>query len=112
MRGTPRQRAAIFPPWSRAGRDGCGRCGAPVEYAVLDVDTAGTGPRVVIERAVNNRGTVAVRTIGDQLHGYRITQFAPVRPGFVPVRLHDEVCPEAPKPEQQPLFDTQEGTTP
>lgn len=108
----PRQRAAIFPPWSRAGRDGCERCGDPIEYAVLDVDTAGAGRRVAIERAVNHRGTVAVRTIGDQLHGYTITQFHPVQPGFVPVVLHDEVCTESPKPEQRPLFDTQEGTTP
>jgi hypothetical protein len=112
VKGTPRQRAAIFPPWSKAGRNGCPRCGDPVEYAVLDVDTTGTGQRVAIERRVNNRGEVAVRAIGDQLHGYRITQFAPVRPGFVPVMLHDAVCPEAPKPEQRPLFDTQEGTTP
>jgi hypothetical protein len=112
MRGTPRQRAAIFPPWSRAGRDGCERCADPVEYVVLDVDDAGAGRRIAIERRVNPRGTVAVRTIGDQLHGYRITQFAPVRPGFVPVVEHDTVCPEAPRPEQRPLFDTQEGTTP
>lgn len=112
MRGAPRQRAAIFPPWSRQGRNGCDLCGDPVEYAILDVDATGTGPRVAIERAVNSRGTIAVRTIGDQLHGYRITEFAPLKPGFTPVRLHVDVCTEAVRIEQQPLFDTpKEGTT-
>ena len=80
----------------------------------MDVKTAATTPpqRVTIERAVNHRGEIAVRTIGDQLHGYWLTDMTGIEPGFVRVMLHWEVCPEEPKPEQHPLFEIEEGTTP
>jgi hypothetical protein len=98
-------RRPIFPPWSAAGRRGCTQCGDPVEYAVLDVEKTDDVERVAIERAVNNTGKIAVRWIGDQLHGYRVTDLRPLRDGFVRVLEHRGVCPEqAPPAEQHPLF--------
>lgn len=105
-RGRPAPRRPTFPPWSAAGRRGCPHCGDPVEYVVLDVErTDRTHPeRIAIERRVNATGSIAVRWIGDQLHGHRITEFYPLRDGFVPVMEHRVVCTEqAPPAEQKPL---------
>lgn len=103
----PEQRRPVFPPWSAAGRRGCTHCGDPVEYAVLDVIAGAKVERIAIERAVNATGMIAVRMVGDQLHGYRITDLHPLREGFVRVREHRGLCPEQEPPhEQRPLFAT------
>lgn len=92
----------MLPPWSRAE---CPECADPIEYVVLDVETAGKGVRVAVDRRVNPRGTIAARVIGEQLHGYTLDQWHPLRDGFVRLRLHVEVCEFAEPPiEQQPLF--------
>jgi hypothetical protein len=102
MRGTPPTRRPILPPWSGAE---CSECAAPVEYVTLDVEHADGGERVAVVRAENPRGTIAARMIGTKLHGYRLTGFRPLRPGFVAMRLHAEVCEFATPPtEQHPLF--------
>lgn len=102
MKRTPAQRRPVLPPWSKAE---CPDCGDPIEYVVLDVATADTGQRVAVERAIYRRGTIAARMIGNKLHGYRITEFEPVREGFVPMREHAAVCEFAvPPAEQRPLF--------
>lgn len=97
-----RQRSPIFPPWSKSE---CPLCADPVEHVVMDLhDPPGTLKAIII-RAVYPKGTIAVRWIGDQLHGYRITEFHPLQDGFVAVREHAEVCAEAvPPTEQRPLF--------
>lgn len=98
-------RRPVFPPWSAAGRRGCEHCADPVEYVVLDVERGDTYERIAIERRVNTAGKIAVRWIGDQLHGYRMTGLRAVRPGFVLVVEHKTVCTEqAPPTEQRPLF--------
>jgi hypothetical protein len=95
----------VFCPWSAAGRRGCEHCGDPVEYAVLDVVVSEQTQRIAIERRVTSSGRIAVRWIGDQMHGYRITALQPLRDGFVRVTEHREVCSEqAPPTEQHPLF--------
>lgn len=95
-----RQRSPIFPPWSKSE---CPDCADPIEYAVLDVHNEAR--RVAIIRKVDAAGTIAVRWIGDQLHGYTITDFRPLQDGFVRVKLHELVCKEAVRPaEQRPLF--------
>lgn len=110
------QRRPIFPPWSAAGRRGCTYCGDPVEYVVLDVVATGRPhpERIAIERRVNATGTIAVRWIGDQLHGHRITKQYPPSDGFVPVVEHRLVCTEQ-EPEavqlQLPVPPPQEGHT-
>jgi hypothetical protein len=109
------QRRPIFPPWSPAGRRGCPDCGDPVEYAVLDVyPTLRTHPeRIAIERRVNATGTIAVRWIGDQLHGHRITAQYPPGDGFVTVVEHRVVCSEQAPPAEQlslPVPPQQEGS--
>jgi hypothetical protein len=72
---------------------------------VLDVEAADKGKRVAVDRAVNARGTIAARNVGNQLHGYTLSQWLPVRDGFVRMRLHSEVCEFATPPtEQRPLF--------
>lgn len=105
MGSGPRQRRPVFPPWSTAGRAGCPHCADPVEYVLLDVERNEKKERIAIVRAVDATGAIAVRWIGDQLHGYRTTRFRPVRPGFVLVKEHRLVCPEqTPPTEQHPLF--------
>ena len=100
--GTPPERRPIFPPWSKAE---CLECADPIEYAVLDVVAVATVERVAIVRAVSSRGSIAVRMIGDQLHGYVLTSTQPLRDGFVRVRPHSDVCEFATPPvEQRPLF--------
>lgn len=102
-RVTPPERRPIFPPWSKAE---CPECADPIEWVVLDVVAEQVGRRVAIIRAVSSRGTVAVRMIGDQLHGYILTSSQPIRDGFVRVRLHTDVCEYAVPPvERRPLFD-------
>lgn len=99
----PPERRPTFPPWSRAE---CAECADPIEWVVLDVVASAQVERVAIIRAVSSRGTVAVRMIGDQLHGYILTSSHPLRDGFVRVRLHTDVCEFAVPPvEQRPLFD-------
>lgn len=101
--GTPPERRPIFPPWSKAE---CPECADPIEHAVLDVIAGIDTERVAVIRAVSPRGTIAVRMIGEQLHGYRLTDLHPLRDGFVRVRPHSDVCEFATPPvEQRPLFD-------
>lgn len=98
----PPERRPIFPPWSKSD---CPECADPIEYAVLDVIEGVEVKRVAIERAVSTHGTVAVRMVGDQLHGYAVTDLHPLRDGFVRVRLHNDVCEYGTPPvEQRPLF--------
>lgn len=100
--GTPPERRPIFPPWSKAE---CTECADPIEYAVLDVIEGVEVKRAAIERRPHVQGKVAVRMIGDQLHGYTLTDLHPIRDGFVRVRLHADVCEFATPPvEQRPLF--------
>lgn len=100
---TPQARRPTLPPWSKAD---CPACGDPIEYVTLDVTPADTGQRVAVERREAWRtGTIAARVINGVLHGYVITGFRPVLPGFIPLVLHDQVCEEATPPtEQQKLF--------
>src|SRR5262245_29305580 len=101
-RSTPPQRRPVLPPWSRAE---CPECADPVEYVVLDVEKAVEGRRVAVVRAVDHRGTIAARMIGNQLHGYTINRWHPQKEGFIRLRLHSEVCEFAvPKTEQRELF--------
>lgn len=100
------QRRPVFPPWSRQGRLGCTHCGDPVEYVVLDVINTGRPhpERIAIERAVSATGMIAVRWIGDQLHGYRYTDLLGLKDGFVRTVEHRTVCTEqAPPAVQQTL---------
>lgn len=101
MPGTPPERRDVWPPRSAAGLRGCPDCGAPVEYVVLDVEQADKGRRVAVERRENPKGTIACRRVGNNMHGYTLTQYRPVREGFIVVRLHSEVCPEAEPPTVQ-----------
>lgn len=71
---------------------------------MLDVEKGDTVERVAIERRVNAAGKIAVRWIGDQLHGYRMTKLRVVKPGFVLVVEHREVCPEQAPPSEQLLL--------
>lgn len=103
IRNSPPERRPIFPPWSKAE---CPECADPIEYAVLDVNAHEGGKRVAVIRSVSAYGTIAVRMIGEQLHGYTITSLLPLRDGFVRVRPHSDVCEYAVPPvEQRPLFD-------
>lgn len=95
-----KQRSPIFPPWSKSE---CPECADPVEYVVLDVHNEGA--RAMVIRKVDAHGTIAARWIGDQLHGYTLTEFHPLVDGFVRVKLHRLVCTEAvPATEQRSLF--------
>jgi hypothetical protein len=88
---TPPVRRPVLPPWSKTE---CAECADP-----------DGGTRVQVVRKTDHAGTIAARMIGNQLHGYRLTNFRPLRPGFVLMRLHSEVCEFAtPATEQQPLF--------
>jgi hypothetical protein len=99
---TPPVRRPVLPPWSKTE---CAECADPVEVVLLDVEQADGGTRVQVVRKTDHAGTIAARMIGNQLHGYRLTNFRPLRPGFVLMRLHSEVCEFAtPATEQQPLF--------
>jgi hypothetical protein len=99
------KRRPVLPPWSRAE---CALCADPVEIVHLDYDpTKDDGRRVEVIRAIDYRhGTIAARNIAGTLHGYAVTKFRPVKDGFVPLRLHADVCTEAvPPTEQRQLFD-------
>lgn len=97
---TPPERRPILAPWSKSD---CPECGDPVEYVVCDVYDEG-GTRARVERT-HGRGTIAARMIGNQMHGYTITELRPLKDGFVRMRLHTEVCEFAvPPAEQHPLF--------
>jgi hypothetical protein len=98
----PPERRPLFPPWSKAE---CAECADPIEWVVLDVVATAQVERVAVERRPHTQGTIAVRMIGDQLHGYTLTKLHPLRDGFVRVRLHTDVCEFAVPPvEQRPLF--------
>lgn len=99
---TPPERRPVLPPWSRAE---CPDCADPIEYVTLDVEATDKGTRVAVIRATHPQGTIAARMIGTKLHGYRLTQWRPLRDGFIRMRLHLEVCEFADPPtEQRPLF--------
>jgi len=102
MKGTPPVRRPALPPWSRAE---CAECADPVEIVVLDVEEADGGKRVEVGRKIDPGGTIAARMIGNQLHGYTLTNYRPVREGFIVMSLHSAVCEYAvPASEQHPLF--------
>lgn len=69
--------------------------------------------RIQVNVLENPRGTVAVRLIGNQNHGFIVTPSRPLPEGYTLFRLHVETCEDPPEPPyvQEALLDQPEGTT-
>lgn len=102
----PRSRRPLSTGWQKAE---CDRCAAPILIVVDDLRKA----RIEVNVLPYALGTVAVRLIGNQNHGFLITPTRPLPEGYNRFRLHVDTCDDPPEPDhvQEALFNQPEGPT-